>query len=92
MSVTIFVETLRLTLRELLPQDVDGMFDLDADPEVHRYLGNQPLQEKHQAEKVIEFVRRQYVDNGIGRWAMVDKASGDFVGWTGLKLVKDTIG
>ncbi len=75
----------------MMPQDVDGLFQMDSDAEVHRYLGNQPLKEKTQAENVIQFVRQQYLDNGIGRWAMVDKETGYFVGWTGLKLVKETV-
>lgn len=31
-------------------------------------------------------VRQQYVDNGIGRWAVVEKESGLFIGWAGLKI------
>ncbi|GAA3928947.1 GNAT family N-acetyltransferase [Hymenobacter algoricola] len=82
----IFVETERLILRELLPSDDAGMFELDADPEVHRYLGNKTVQTIGQSRELIAFVRRQYVDNGIGRWAVVEKQTGAFVGWSGLKL------
>ena len=63
----IFVETDRLILRELLPQDELGMFELDSDPEVHRFLGNQPVKDMERIREVITFVRQQYVDNGIGR-------------------------
>lgn len=85
----IFVETDRLILRELLPQDELGMFELDSDPEVHRFLGNQPIKDIERIREVITFVRQQYVDNGIGRWAMVEKHTNQFIGWTGLKLVKE---
>ena len=85
----IFVETDRLILRELLPQDELGMFELDSDPEVHRFLGNQPVKDMERIREVITFVRQQYVDNGIGRWAMVEKQTNQFIGWTGLKLVKE---
>ena len=34
----IFAETDRFLLRELLPSDIDGMFELDSDPEVHKYF------------------------------------------------------
>jgi hypothetical protein len=40
--VKIFAETERLILREILPTDIDGLFELDFDPEVHKYLGNKP--------------------------------------------------
>ena len=87
----IFIETPRLILREVLPSDVDGFFALDSDPEVVKYFKNQLMTEKVQAEKLIEYVRKQYVDNGIGRWAIVEKDTNDFVGWSGLKFVTDTI-
>lgn len=42
----IFAETERLILREILPTDVDGFFELDSDPEVHLYQGNKPVTNK----------------------------------------------
>lgn len=83
----IFAETDRFIVREILTTDVDGLFELDADPEVHRYPGNKPVTDKNQALEVIHFIRQQYIDNGIGRWAIIDKKTNDFIGWTGLKFV-----
>jgi ribosomal-protein-alanine N-acetyltransferase len=85
----IFIETDRLILRELLPSDAEGMFELDSDPEVHRYLGNNPIRHVDQAKQIIDHVRRQYVDVGIGRWAMEEKETGNFLGWAGLKLNRE---
>lgn len=85
----IFAETERLVLREILPTDIDGIYELDSDPDVHRYLGNNTLKALNQASDVINFVRQQYVDYGIGRWAIVDKKSNEFIGWSGLKYVTD---
>jgi len=85
----IYAETERLILRELLPSDVDGMFELDSDPEVHKYLGNKPVQDKQQIVAVIDFIRKQYVDYGIGRWAIMDKKTDEFMGWAGLKYVTE---
>lgn len=87
----IFIETERLFIRELLPTDDAGMFELDADPEVHRYLGNSPVKTIEQSREIIAMIRQQYLDNGIGRWAMVEKATGNFMGWTGLKLITDIV-
>ena len=87
----IFAETERLILREILPTDVEGMYELDADPEVHKYLGNKPVTSREQTVEVINFIRQQYIDNGIGRWAIIDKKSNEFLGWTGLKFVTDEI-
>jgi ribosomal-protein-alanine N-acetyltransferase len=85
----IFAETERLILREIVPEDETGFWELDSDPEVHRFLGNKPVTDIEQIRTVIKSVRQQYIDNGIGRWAMIEKKTGAFIGWTGLKLVKD---
>lgn len=87
----IFIETERLIIRELLPADDAGIFKLDSDPEVHKYLGKSPIKTIEEARDVIAFIRNQYITNGIGRWAMVEKVSGSFIGWAGLKLMRDTV-
>jgi RimJ/RimL family protein N-acetyltransferase len=86
----IVAETERLILRELLLSDLEGMFELDSDPEVHKYLGNKIVSDKKQSEEVIKGVRQQYIDNGIGRWAIIDKKTNAFIGWAGLKLVTES--
>ncbi|MBO0357568.1 GNAT family N-acetyltransferase [Hymenobacter sp. BT186] len=87
----IVVETERLVFREFLPTDAQGMFELDSDPEVHRYLGNKPVLSIEQSQEMIAFIRQQYLHNGIGRWAVIKKASNEFIGWAGLKLVREPI-
>lgn len=83
------LETPRLILREMNEGDAAGLWELESNPEVHRYLGNEPLRDKAGIEKMIESSLRQYKENGIGRWAAIEKESGDFIGWTGLKFVKN---
>jgi ribosomal-protein-alanine N-acetyltransferase len=85
----IFAETERLVLREILPSDEAGLFELDSDPEVHTYLGNRPVTKIEQVRDVIRFTRQQYTANGIARWAVIEKSSGAFIGWSGLKLVQE---
>ena len=86
----IFIETERLVLREILPTDENGLFELDSNPNVHTYLGNNPVDNIEQIREVIAMIRKQYIDNGIGRWAIIDKNTNDFIGWTGLKFVTET--
>ena len=83
------IETERFLLREMEEQDVQGIFELDSDPEVHQYLGNQPIKSLQEAEAIIQYVRKQYEDHGIGRWAVIEKATNEFVGWSGLKYEKE---
>jgi len=79
-------------LRELLPGDDLGMFALDSDPDVLRYLGKQPLTDIAQSRAIIAAIRQQYTDNGIGRWAVILKETGEFLGWSGLKLERNING
>lgn len=80
------IETDRLILRGFLHSDIDGMFELDSDPEVHKYLGNRPLTCKEQVIPIINSIRQQYIDNGTGRFAIVDKKTNAFIGWAGIKF------
>ncbi len=88
-EMNIKIETERLILREFLYTDEDGLFELDSNPNVHTYLGKNPVQNKEQVRKNIESLHKQYIDNGIGRWAVIDKFTGEFIGWSGLKLIKE---
>jgi len=46
------------------------------------------LQEERE---VIEKIRKQYAENGIGRWAVIDKLSAECLGWCGIKWHKETM-
>jgi ribosomal-protein-alanine N-acetyltransferase len=80
------LETDRLILREFLLSDAEAFFAMDSNPKVHQYLWNKPVQKIEETFEVIEFVRKQYIDNGIGRFAMISKETNEFIGWAGLKF------
>ena len=79
------LETERLILREIRDEDIEGILQLDSDPEVHKYLGNKPIITKEQAVGIIDYIKGQYDQYGIGRWAVLEKSTGAFMGWSGLK-------
>lgn len=83
--MNITIETERFTFREIDMQDIDDLYEVDGDPEVMKYLGGVTLENRDQIIPIIENIRKQYVDNGLGRWAIIDKLSGDMLGWGGLK-------
>ncbi len=85
--MNIHIETPRLILRELQPEDAEALFIMDSNPEVHRYLGDPILTHIDQAIETIARVQKQYLDFGIGRWAVVERSSGKMIGWSGLKYV-----
>lgn len=89
--MNIRIETPRLIIRELQPEDAAQMFEMDGDPEVHKYLGNHPCTEIEQVQNAIATIRQQYIDYGIGRWAATLKDTGEFIGWTGFKRITDKV-
>jgi ribosomal-protein-alanine N-acetyltransferase len=86
------LETERLLFRELRLSDAQGMFELDSDPEVVRYAGDQPQTHIDQARQRIEGIRQQYQDLGLGRWAAIRKDTQEFIGWAGLKYIQEING
>lgn len=81
----IILETERLILRELEFIDENDLFEMDSDPEVHLFIENNPVKSIDEITKVIEMLKLQYIENGIARWAVVDKLTNECVGWSGLK-------
>lgn len=75
-----YTETERLIIREIELSDVDDMFEMDSDPEVRKYIDQNPNQKKEEITDVINFIRNQYEENGIGRWAVVDKETDEMLG------------
>jgi len=82
----------RLYYREFLPEDAPALLEMDSDPEVHRYLFDEVVTDINKINSVITYIRQQYIDAGIGRMATFEKATGDFIGWTGLKLERNVHG
>ncbi|TGE24716.1 N-acetyltransferase [Hymenobacter aquaticus] len=83
--------TPRLLLREMQPADAPGILALDSDPEVLRYVPGPLMQTLEEAAKVVQYVRQQYAQNGVGRWAVVRPDTGEFIGWCGIKLMNDHV-
>src|SRR5580704_19424837 len=87
--MSIYIETERLYIRELLAEDEPGLFEMDSDPDVHRYIARKPLKTMEEIRTMLQYVQQQYIDNGIGRWAVIEKDTNEFLGWTGFKLMKE---
>jgi RimJ/RimL family protein N-acetyltransferase len=81
------LKTERLVLRPLTEADAPGLFELDNDPEVMRYInGGRPT--------TPEVVRRETLPRllscysrppGFGYWAAEEDATGSFLGWFELR-------
>ncbi|WP_400190617.1 GNAT family N-acetyltransferase [Hymenobacter sp. B81] len=72
-------ETDRLALRRLSLDDLDAVFRLDSDPAVMRYI-IPPRTLEGTREYLQEVVGDYPRFPGLGRWAVIDKASGQLAG------------
>jgi RimJ/RimL family protein N-acetyltransferase len=82
------LETERLHLRVLQPDDLDALCELYADPEVMRFLSGPRTRE--QTQTLLAEMIKHWVDHGFGRWALIDKTSGQFIGRCGLNYLPGT--
>ncbi|MFY0483927.1 GNAT family N-acetyltransferase [Flavobacterium sp. PLA-1-15] len=82
------LETPRLFLRELDPNDAEQFYQLNLNPNVIKYTGNAAFKD---VEEALHFLKnyQDYKQNGYGRWAVIDKLNNEFLGWCGLKYEKD---
>lgn len=78
------LQTTRLTLRELTAADAENFYTLNADPEVIRYTGDGAFESVAAAKEFLENYSH-YKEYGFGRWAVIRKEDGAFLGWCGLK-------
>lgn len=80
MTMESILETDRLALRRFTPEDVDNLVELDSDPEVMRYLsGGKPTPRRAIETDILP----RFIEGGY--WAAIEKETGDFAGWFGLK-------
>lgn len=82
------LETERLLLRELDAGDAESFYALNLNPNVIRYTGDEAFENSDAAKQFLHDYK-DYETNGYGRWAVIDKSNGAFLGWCGLKYSKD---
>ncbi len=85
------LETNRLIMRPFEETDAEGLFLLDSNPEVMKYVGGIVSTEVEQSRQMIEFIQNQYKENGVGRLAVIEKSSNILIGWSGLKYLTKEI-
>lgn len=90
MDPAIRLETGRLLLRPFVADDAADFYRLNSDPEVVRYTGDQPPDSIEAARRgLLERPLADYQRYGFGRWACVLKATGEFIGFAGLKFLPE---
>ncbi len=81
--MNIFAETERLILRQFTAGDVDLLVELDSDPEVMFYINaGVPTPRAEVEDDILPAFLRYYSRwPGYGFWALIERSSGDFLGW-----------
>jgi len=85
------IKSKRLILRNFEETDAERMFLMDSNPDVMKYIGVPPVSEINESKNIIKMIRQQYIDNGVGRLAVIEKESRLLIGWSGLKLLTQEI-
>ena len=87
----VFLETDRLILRRFTGDDADLLVELDADPEVMRYInGGEPTSRAEVVDEVLPAFLRYYERYpGYGFWAAIEKSTGEFLGWFHFRPKED---
>jgi RimJ/RimL family protein N-acetyltransferase len=79
-----------LLLREYVEEDAEAFFRLNTDPEVLRFTGDAPLRSVDHARQILrDYPIADYRKYGFGRWACIHKATGEHLGFAGLKQIEE---
>lgn len=89
--MTLLLQTARLSLRPFTAEDAAGLFALDDDPEVLRYIGPVRLADvAAYRELIVERWLPYFQKNpGYGFFAAENRATGAFLGWFHLRNALD---
>jgi RimJ/RimL family protein N-acetyltransferase len=88
----VIIETPRLLLRELEPDDLDMLAALYDDEEVMRYIGTRGVRPRAAAARYLDRQRQPYRERGYGEWATASKETGEMIGLCGLIVWPDVDG
>lgn len=78
------LETERLILRHLLPDDLDDLYALYSDPEIRQYFPEGTLTYAETREELEWFLNGHPAHPELGLWATIYKEDGRFIGRCGL--------
>jgi len=76
-------------MRRLVPDDAQAMFDLDADPEVIRYLPAPAHRSVEEVRQSLVAYQDIYRGDGFARWAVIEETTREWLGWCGLRRQAD---
>jgi RimJ/RimL family protein N-acetyltransferase len=85
------MQTPRLALRAVRPDDIGNFYRLDRDPRVMRYIGDGSIGTRDSAAAAVVRTLKYYrLYPGLGRRSAEERATGRFIGWFSLNYVPKT--
>ena len=83
------LETERLTLRRMRPDDSADMFEYARRADVTEYLTWSPHPDEAHTREYLKMIQKQYEDGEFYDWAVVHRASGKMIGTCGFTSFDD---
>ena len=88
--MNIILETPRLFLRQFTEADASLIRQLNSEPGVLQYIPEPVPESDERARQIIADIILPQYKNNLGRWAVHLKETNEFIGWCGLKWLKET--
>ncbi|HMJ07555.1 MAG TPA: GNAT family N-acetyltransferase, partial [Pyrinomonadaceae bacterium] len=90
LDVCAMLDTERLLIRKLTPDDLPWLIEMRSDPDVYRYLGGWEKQNPEAVTKRFAFYLDCYEKFGFGQCKMALKSTGELIGCSGLLPLEET--
>lgn len=84
------VETPRLILRSWSPSDADRLYSILQEKDIFKYFPRAWAPERPWVDKYIHHHLCHWEEHGYGHWAVVNRESGEVIGWNGLEYLPET--
>ncbi len=78
-------ETPRLLVREMVPEDLEAIYELYANPESVAYLPPLCADREEEAEYLKRYIRNMYGIFEYGMWVILEKETGKLIGRMGVE-------
>jgi ribosomal-protein-alanine N-acetyltransferase len=87
--MNIIFQSARLYFREFTEADEHTLYDLNSNSNVIKYVHEPAPTSENIKDILYNVLIPQYKLHGHGRWAVHLKPNNDFIGWCGLKYLKE---
>ncbi len=85
------LRTQRLDVRPCTLDDIDMLHAMWTDPDVRRYLWDDQIIERDQAEQVVQALVDSAANDGCGMWVLYLRDSNDAIGFVALRAIEGTV-